>query len=267
MPKPPFEKKYFFFDIDGTLTEPGTGRIPDDTAKTIAALQKAGHFVAVATGRLQASSLPICHAMGIDNIVSDGGNGITIDGQLVELVPLEKALCARLIEEAEQKGYLWAISTENSSRRFCKEQAYADIAKSGYAEHVVMPDLDYKTQPAIYKVFIACTAEQEKELASLQGQPVLRFNDSYLVVEPDDKALGIRRMLGHFGAAEKDVVVFGDGTNDIKMFDPAWFSVAMGNAHPLLKERANYVTDDFDKDGIGKACRHFTWIPEEMEVE
>ncbi|MBS6547420.1 MAG: HAD hydrolase family protein [Butyricicoccus pullicaecorum] len=34
----------------------------------------------------------------------------------------------------------------------------------------------------------------------------------------------------------------------------------MGNARPILKEAADYVTDACDKDGIWNACRHFGWI-------
>jgi hydroxymethylpyrimidine pyrophosphatase-like HAD family hydrolase len=51
-----------------------------------------------------------------------------------------------------------------------------------------------------------------------------------------------------------DVVVFGDGKNDLSMFVPEWTSVAMGNAVLELKERATLVTANVDDDGIYKAC-------------
>ena len=46
-------KKYFFFDIDGTLTtkNPG-GEVLPSTLNTIKQLKENGHFVAIATGRL-----------------------------------------------------------------------------------------------------------------------------------------------------------------------------------------------------------------------
>ena len=34
-------------------------------------------------------------------------------------------------------------------------------------------------------------------------------------------------------------------------------TVAMGNAKPVLKKKAKYITDDADDDGIYNACRHF----------
>ena len=44
------------------------------------------------------------------------------------------------------------------------------------------------------------------------------------------------------------------------MFGQGWLSVAMGNARPELKEIADYITTDVDKDGLWNACRHFGWI-------
>lgn len=57
-----------------------------------------------------------------------------------------------------------------------------------------------------------------------------------------------------------DVVVFGDDTNDLVMFDPRWTSIAMGNACDVLKEKADYVTAENVDGGIYKACEHFGWF-------
>ncbi|MDD7666060.1 MAG: HAD hydrolase family protein, partial [Dialister sp.] len=51
-----------------------------------------------------------------------------------------------------------------------------------------------------------------------------------------------------------------DGMNDCTMFRPEWFSIAMGNAKPQLKEKAKYITSRADEDGIYEACRRFGWI-------
>ena len=61
-------------------------------------------------------------------------------------------------------------------------------------------------------------------------------------------------------APVEDVVVFGDDYNDRSMFTDRWFCIAMGNAKPELKEMADYVTDDVNKDGVYKALEHFGWI-------
>ena len=55
---------------------------------------------------------------------------------------------------------------------------------------------------------------------------------------------------------EDEVMIFGDQKNDISMFDVSGFyKVAMGNAVPEIKKRANYVTKTNNEDGIAYALR------------
>jgi len=56
------------------------------------------------------------------------------------------------------------------------------------------------------------------------------------------------------------VVVFGDESNDLKMFLDEWTSIAMGNATKELKEKADFITKNCDDNGIEYALRHFGWI-------
>ena len=143
--------------------------------------------------------------------------------------------------------------------RLTRDERFAAAAGDSYFITRIVPDLDIHAQKTIYKLFIACTRERETEI-DFGGLPTVRFTPHCMFIEPTDKARGIRRLMDALGAPVEDVVVFGDGTNDLKMFDPAWLSIAMGNARPILKEAADYVTDACDKDGIWNACRHFGWI-------
>ena len=44
--------------------------------------------------------------------------------------------------------------------------------------------------------------------------------------------------------------------NDYEILKTAGIGVAMGNSIDKLKEIADYITDDIDKDGIYNACIH-----------
>ena len=88
----------------------------------------------------------------------------------------------------------------------------------------------------------------------------MRFVPDYLMFQYDAKHQGILDMMQHIGGDLKDVVVFGDDTNDMVMFDPQWTSVAMGNACQELKDIATLVTNANVDDGIYNICKKMGWI-------
>ena len=256
-----FVKKYFFFDIDGTLStgfpEP---YVPESTRRTLEKLEENGHFLAIATGRSHAKAVELLDELGFDNMVSDGGNGITINRELLHIEPLNKENCIALLKEADSRNIPWGISIDNSKTRYTKNDDFVNVTEDVYMETIVEPDLDIEKIDTYYKLYIACKPEEDDTLVALKNLPFVRFHDAYLFVEPDDKSVGIKAVMDHFGAPYKDVVVFGDQKNDLKMFRDEWTSIAMGNAIDELKEKADFVTKNADDDGIEYACKHFGWI-------
>jgi len=253
-------KKYFFFDYDGTLTAGSTGKITEDAGKALELLVRNGHFVAVATGRLQCDAYERCSKAGIENLVSDGGNGLTINGKLIFLESINIEHSIELLNELEQKEIGWAVTCENSIVRYSKTEIFTREVKDTYMKTIIVPELDYKGLKQLYKIFISCNIDTEKEIRALELLPTVRYRPNCLFVEPDDKYYGIMKMMDYLHAPSEDVVVFGDGMNDLKMFRKEWKSIAMGNATEALKEKADFVTKNSDEDGIEFACRHFGWI-------
>ena len=217
-----FRKRYFFFDIDGTLAVGNPGRYIPKSAK--------------------------------DAI------GITIDNKLIKIDPLERESVVKLLEECDEKGFAWAISYDNSKVRYTKSPKFVENTKDTYMKTIVDENLDLDKIDIIYKAYIACTVENEGQIENLQNVPFARYQDAYVFVEPDDKSVGIKSILDYYHAPYEDAVVFGDNKNDLKMFRDEWTSIAMGNAIDELKERATFVTKDAVDDGIAYACKHFNWI-------
>lgn len=78
-------KKYFFFDIDGTLTDKVTGKIVPSAQVALNELQK----VAIATGRAHYKARNFMESVGLHDMVCCGGGGLVIHDELVQNIPLD----------------------------------------------------------------------------------------------------------------------------------------------------------------------------------
>lgn len=249
------KKRYLFFDIDGTLLADGPlGYVPESTKLAVKKLKEAGHFLSIATGRAQFMAAPYMHMLEMENMVSDGGNGITIGGELIGIEPLNKQDVVALVRECEKKGLTWGLAVDNSDVRLVPDERFYEMTHDNYIKCIVVPGLDPEDQEIIYKAYVVCEEPVEYSLEALKKLPWCRYMPEYFFVEPTDKAVGIRRMMDYYHADYADAIVFGDGLNDMGMFTDEWTKVAMGNAVPELKAKADYVTTAVDEDGIYNAC-------------
>lgn len=260
--KKEFRKKYFFFDIDGTIAIGMPKYIPESTEYALNKLKEKGHFISVATGRLYTMTKPFCDQFGISNMVTDGGFGTVLNGQ-VDIKPLDRQMMIDIVDVFEEKNIPWAICMADERVWHTRTKKFYDIMernKMNYMDTVIDPNLDIRKVKDIFKGFACINPEEEAGLEALKNVTYTRYRPGYIVIEPDDKSLGIRKIMDLMGIEDQDVVVFGDNTNDIKMFRPEWTSIAMGNAVEELKKIADFVTKDADDGGIEYACRHFGWI-------
>ena len=77
------QKKYFFFDIDGTLTDDATHRIVPSAKVALHQLEKNGHFVSIATGRAHYKTVSFTNQIGIHNIVCAGGGCLEYQHKII----------------------------------------------------------------------------------------------------------------------------------------------------------------------------------------
>ncbi len=69
------------------------------------------------------------------------------------------------------------------------------------------------------------------------------------------KSEGIKILLKNFNLNVKDAIAFGDNYNDVDMLELVGLGVAMKNAPQDVQERAKYITDSNDTDGIYKCLK------------
>lgn len=78
-----------------------------------------------------------------------------------------------------------------------------------------------------------------------------------------DKWFGIRRFAASAGLDVSAVCTVGDAANDLPMIRGAAFGVAMGNADPVVKEAADWVTDSNENNGVASLVDRLLGLPSE----
>lgn len=255
-------KKYFFFDIDGTLTDRDSGVIVPSAVEAIKKLQKAGHFVSIATGRAYYKAKRFQEANGFAHMVCNGGHGIIYNGELKENRPLIFENAKAVYDQALSLGYGVYVAIDDSNKVYANSFLFHDQAgmRKEPSVYIIDEHFDPSTAETIYKMYISISAEEEEKLTTKNLVGHLRFEKDYLMFQPDEKKDGIFRMLDYASGKIEDVIVFGDDYNDLIMFDERFYKVAMGNGCNALKEKADYIAPRNVEDGIYKTCEEHGWF-------
>lgn len=255
-------KKYFFFDIDGTLTDRSNNQIVPSALEALRLLKQNGHFVAIATGRAHYKARGFMESVDIHDMVCSGGAGLVIDDVLVQNKALDLEQAKAVAKQADQLGYGILFMLDDSITVYMKDNRFIDQVgqRQEPTEYILDPSLDIDSLESILKMYISIPREKEEALTLKDTLGNLRFVEEYLMFQYDEKHQGILDMMKHVQGPLKDVVVFGDDTNDLVMFDKQWTSIAMGNACQELKEKADIVADTNVNDGIYKVCKEKGWI-------
>lgn len=70
-----------------------------------------------------------------------------------------------------------------------------------------------------------------------------------------NKGSGLRHIQETLRITREQTMAFGDFLNDLEMMDEATYSFAMANAHPLLKERARFLSPGNAHNGVVRTIK------------
>ncbi len=248
--------KLFFFDIDGTLAKRGV--ICEDNAVCLKELRKMGYEVFICSGR------PPFYVRDLFNDLSDGC--ICCNGRYI--LYLSERLFAKPFTPEELGFYLAEFKKLECGYLLVSETSYycGGLTES----YVKRMNEDYGLSRQQFSIkgnewltFDICYRDEE-HLGKIEKafRDRLILNDHKGIFSADcstldfDKGSAIEWLRVHFGLEKENIYVFGDGYNDQAMFREAGHRIAMGNAVEELKEKATYITGDFDKGGIRKALEY-----------
>lgn len=259
--------KIVFFDVDDTLRDVKTGVIPDSIKKVFKGLKEKGILTGIATGRGNYGIVPEIRDLGPDYFVTLNGAYVA-DNHFQEVAsePLDKELVEAYVSWAQSEGIDYGFAGKDkpvvSDRNAIVDAAIVPV----YGELDVAPDF-HQTQPVFH---LWTFAENEKDLVLpddlAKDLRLVRWheNSSDVLKHSMSKAVGVSKVLEKEGLKPENVLFFGDGHNDLELFDYVGLKIAMGNSISALKEKADYVTDDLLDDGIWKALVTLGLVEKEL---
>ena len=251
--------KAVFLDIDGTLISHEAGGVPESARTALEEIRKKGIRVFASTGRhiRELKKLPL-DGVTFDGYVTLTGQ-ICLDGEenLISEVAIEKEDAGRMLDIFEQcETPVLIVEKDGMYINFVNDH----VRRVQKAISSPVPDVGTYTGNTIYQFVIYARKKEAVTIAGdLGGCIITSWNPEAVDVtsRKAGKARGIRIMIERYGIRQDEIMAFGDGENDIDMIEFAGIGVAMGNADEEVKQRADYVTDNVNRDGVRKALEHF----------
>ncbi|WP_010201691.1 HAD family hydrolase [Psychrobacter sp. PAMC 21119] len=256
--------KIIFFDIDDTLSR--NGIIAEHNKATLEQLAGTNIKLVISTGRskaiLPADILALLEADVLDAIICMNGQYSFDKSGRISHYPLSAEQTDKIVRLCQQSDLIH------------KFDSATHIAWSGENDRLrefnaVTPnsvvDPEYYKSNTVYQCSVFFNNQQEKMQNVDFAQYDLKLVHWHQIgadILPADasKARGIKDMCEYYAVDASECMAFGDGMNDLEMFDLVGYAVAMGDAQPALIERADFVTGTIEEYGIQAVLGHLPMV-------
>jgi len=249
-------KNLLFFDIDGTLIPHGVKEIPKETVDLIKSLDTNKNEVFICTGRCYHQAKKEIETLGFNNHITSNGQEVYYQGKEIYKSCFKKEEVRELVSIMDNFECGWAYETRTNifvpDRNFSINLQDA-LLDYGFQDVIIS---DKHLEEDIFQIW--CFDLPEKVEITLQNIPKkyksYKWNELSAEILPgkESKGNGINKVK-ELMPGRCNVISFGDGVNDIEMFEISDVAVVMGNAESEIKKYADFVTGDCDKGGIKEA--------------
>ncbi|PKK39929.1 putative hydrolase (HAD superfamily) [Clostridiaceae bacterium JG1575] len=257
--------KLFFFDVDGTLLDYGSGirTLSDDLLGALSKIHQQGDRYFICTGRSHGALPQVIRALGADGYSLCAGAYVMVEGKEVRNESFPKQTLRLMLRRL---GALDTVMFLECGLKLYTNR-FGDPLMEGYAQHFGMdlarilpldPEADLKVNK------ISVTFFHREDLSAMED-----FSDHGITVlmQPDPNSFdltlahstkrdGIKAVEAALqGESIEAIVAFGDNYNDIEMLEYADLGVAMGNGPDELKDAADAVARPVQEDGVYHALK------------
>ena len=248
--------RIIFFDIDGTLIDMQKKHVTEKTLEALRRLQANGIRICLATGRSPVA-LPRFDGVEFDAYCTFNGSYCYAGEEEILSNPIPQQDVLQVIENAARIGRPVLLATRD---RFAANGRDTDLVDYFAVINLgidVVPDFDEVARRKVYQIMSGGRKEEYDDLLrGVSGAKIAAWWHRAVDIIPagGGKGRGIEKILEYFGLNRSQAMAFGDGNNDIEMFQAVDHPVAMGNASDTLKALSGDVCGHVAEDGIYHYC-------------
>ena len=251
--------KIIFFDIDGTLIDMERKQISEKMLETLIRLKQRGIILCLSTGR-GPLALPRFEGWEADVFLTFNGSYCFNKQQDIYKNPIPVRDVKKIVQNAALLNRPVSIATKDKLIANGKDKDLVDYFAFAKLEVNVSDDFaDTVEYEDIYQIMSGgCKEEYAKLLQDVPSAKIAAWWDRAVDIIPADsgKGMGVSKILEYYQLQKSQALAFGDGNNDIEMFQAVGLGIAMGNGSDSLKAVvADEVCGHVADDGIYHYCR------------
>ena len=269
------KKSLIISDLDGTLLD-SSGKLSEYTIENLNWLMDCGIYFTFATARTIYSAKPITFGLNI-NVPCILNNGASVydmqSGKYVKNAYISQKVSQQIISVFRKNGAsCFMFKFVDNILSTCYDtitdelmKSYVEERKGKFAQpffecNNLVNEIDGS------EIYINSTGDYESLLpirnavAEIEGADCAFYKDTYTdkwfletFSNEASKANGLKFLREEYGF--EHITAFGDNLNDLSMFEQADLRIAVGNAHPYVKDMADLIVDTNDNDGVAKELK------------
>lgn len=271
-PAPPTEPKgpvrLVAIDLDGTLLN-DSKKVSDQTSAALVCLPRRDVKVVIASARPPRSVRHVYQALGLDTWQINYNGALIWDEPNQRPIfhrPLKGSLVRRIVDLARDMFDEVIVTCEVLDKWYTDRDDQSHTTETGrlFKPDLIAP-LDEICGTPITKLMLL---GEPRVILRLEALLVAHFIDDVTIVRMDDdliqimdprvsKAVALKKVAGHYGIPMEQVLAIGDAPNDVGMLQSSGIAVAMDNAHPVVKDVADWVAPSNNDHGVHAALQRY----------
>ena len=247
-------KRLIVLDLDGTTLR-NDKTVSQNTIETLLKVKERGHHILFATARPPRDAYKYVPIILRDNPIICYNGAAIISSEDLKIIyekQITKKDVLKVLDVCEKYGY-------NQLSIEVNDTLYSNFDTTpffGNAKNEIV-DLREMNYDSAFKVIICSDKLINEEILNKFPNTVKgTITDKKILCQimnsESSKWIAITSLSKKMNIAEKDIIAFGDDTNDLEMLKFAGIGVAMENSEKTVKEIADYVTDTNQNDGVAK---------------